>query len=279
MSSPVRPPGPPLPRPPVKPVPLPRSAARRVLPVPRFAQPDAVTCGPTCLAQVMAYYGDLRPIGDLAAAVRRNPDGGTMAVYLAHLALELGYRVRLYPLGVRVFDPTWWELQDEQIVAKLAERAAGLSDPAERDFVLAWRDYMLAGGMVAFVEPGPAVLVRILDKGRPIICGLNSTWLYREARDNPDTNQSDDVHGEPVGHFVTLVGYTGEGRHFHVNDPSEDAPFAAGGDPDGPHSQGRYPLPADRLIHAILLGDGTRDAILLELWPPFHPHRKPAESP
>src|SRR5690606_27975392 len=30
------------------------------LSVPRFAQPDDVTCGPTCLRQVLSFYGDDR---------------------------------------------------------------------------------------------------------------------------------------------------------------------------------------------------------------------------
>lgn len=245
----------------------PRLPVRRVLSVPRFAQPDDVSCGPSCLAQVLAYYGDVQQISALSDRVRRNPDGGTLAVNLAHLALDLGYRVRLYPFGVRVFDPSWWELEDAEIAERLDLRSRGLADPVERAVVKAWRDLLRRGGYVAFHEPSPALLARIIAQDRPLICGLNATWLYREPRDRPHDNVPDDIDGWPVGHFVVLHGYTGRGLHFHVNDPSEDAPFSAGGDPMGPRT-GHYPLPADRLIHAILLGDATRDAVLLEIWPP-----------
>jgi hypothetical protein len=217
---------------------------------------------------VLSWYGDAVTVEALRARTRRLADGGTTAVHLARVALELGYRARLYPLGVRVFDPTWWELEDADIALRLHARAEGLPPGADRDETLAWRDHLRAGGYVAFHEPGPGVLVRALALGRPLICGLNATWLYREARSIPDTNETDDVHGHPIGHFVTVVGYTGHGKHFHVVDPSEDAPFDAGGAraPEDA-TRGRYPLPADRLIHAILLGDGTHDAVVLEVWP------------
>lgn len=245
-----------------------------MLPVPRFAQPDDVSCGPTCVAQVLAAYGELRPISELIGLVRRNPDGGTLAVHLGQLALDLGYRARLYPFGLRVFDPTWWELDGDELVQRLTARRARLADPFEQEVVGAWIRFVESGGQVHFREPSAALLVSILAHGRPIICGLNATWLYREAREDPWTNQPDDIGGAQVGHFVTLVGYTGGGLHIHVNDPSESAPFAAGGD-HGDLRNGRYPLPADRLIHAILLADWTRDAMLLEIWP----HTPPRKSP
>ncbi len=242
--------------------------------MPRFAQPDDVSCGPTCLAQVLAWYGDLRSISELTARLRRNPDGGTMAVHLGQLALELGYRARIYPFGVRVFDPTWWELDPAALRARLVARQERQEDPTERVLLGFWTRFLESGGQVRFGEPSASMLVGVLRKDRPLICGLNATWLYRESREDPWTNQPDDIGGAQVGHFVTLVGYTGAGLHIHVNDPSDAAPFAAGGD-HGDLRNGRYPLPADRLLHAILLGDSTRDAMVLEIWPssPVPKHR------
>ena len=256
----------------------PRHPARRVLNVPRYAQPDDVSCGPTCLAQVLAWYGDHRPIPALMARTPTTPDGGTLAVHLGQVALDLGYRARLHPFGARVFDPTWWELEDEEIALRLAQRAEGLQSPTARAEVEAWLRFLVSGGYIDFHEPSAKVLVRILSKGRPIICGLNATWLYREARTNPVTNADDDVHGHPMGHFVTVVGYTGRGLHFHVNDPSEEASVAVTGN-SAHEDPGRYPLRSDRLIHAILLGDATSDAVLLEIWPPHAGQPGPPEAP
>lgn len=247
-----------------------RLPRRRLLAVPRIAQPDEVSCGPTCLAKVLASYGDPRPVPSLVSRLRRNPDGGTQAVYLAHLAMDLGYKVRLYPFGVRNFDPTWWELPDHALIGRLDARhrvlqAQGATDRT-LDTLRAWRDLLVRGGKVEFVEPGPKLLVGILAKGRPVICGLSASWLYRESRERPHDNVPDDLAGEPVGHFVVVRGYTGGGLHFHVADPADDLPGALPADP-AELRPGEYPLPADRLIHAVLLGDTTGDAVLLEIWP------------
>ena len=66
------------------------------------------------------------------------------------------------------------------------------------------------------------------------------------------------VAGDPTGHFVVVVGYEHYGRRFTLRDPSEHVPVRDGG---------RVVVDAQRLINAILLGDATYDAVLLELWP------------
>ena len=68
----------------------------------------------------------------------------------------------------------------------------------------------------------------------------------------------DDVAGEPTGHFVVISGYTNWGRRVTVVDPFEQAPV---------DRTGLIQVDTDRLINAILLGDVTYDAVLLEVWP------------
>lgn len=239
-----------------------------MLAVPRYAQPDDVSCGPTCLAQVMAYYGDPHPIAEIRQGLRVNPDGGTLAVHLAARALDMGYRARLYPFGVRVFDPTWWELGEDELRERLALRMSALAargaSLTELAIVQSYIEVLDRGGSIAFHEPSPQFLARILANGRPLVVGLNSTWLYRAKRERPEDNEPDDIAGKGVGHFVVVNGYTGSGLHLHVRDPSEDAPEHLHVDGKG---KGIYPVPGDRLVHAILLGDLTRDAVVLEMWP------------
>ena len=63
-----------------------------VLDVRRFVQPDDLSCGPTCLAQVYRYYGhDKRAVRTVIDETARNPDGGTLAVYLGVSALRNGF--------------------------------------------------------------------------------------------------------------------------------------------------------------------------------------------
>lgn len=228
------------------------------LDVPRFAQPDDVTCGPTCLMQLYSYYHDFRPFDAIHGDTPTNPDGGTFAVYLGLTALRHGYRATLYPWDLRVFDPSWFELSQRSLAAKLLARAAHVTNPAVKRAATAWHQFIAEGGRIEFAELSPDLIVGALDRGHPILCGLSATWLYRQTRERPDDNEWDDIQGDPTGHFVVVCGYSGAGKRFMVRDPSSHVPFS---------NNGRYVVPARRLINAILLGDVTQDAVLLEIWP------------
>ena len=77
--------------------------------------------------------------------------------------------------------------------------------------------------------------------------------------DELDELVPDDVRGEPTGHFIVIAGYEQWGRRFSLRDPSAHVPHPEGGD-------GRQVVDAQSLINAILLGDLTYDAVLLEIW-------------
>ena len=235
------------------------AAGRRLLPVPRFVQPDDVTCGPTCLLQIYRAYGDPRPFPEVDRSVRRNEDGGTLAPFLGLSALGHGYRARIRSFNLRIFDPTWTGLSGPALRSKLRRRAAFARDLKLASVLRAYDEFLAAGGEVEFaLDLTPRLLTKILDRGHPILAGLSSTHLYRSVRERPADNVDDDVHGEPMGHFVVLAGYTQHGATFHVRDPHRDVPFSR---------SGRYTITAERLINAVLLGVSTYDAVLLEVWP------------
>jgi hypothetical protein len=228
------------------------------LAVARYPQPDDVTCGPTCLLQVMHFYGDRRSYDEVLAGIDRNPDGGTLAAFLALAAIRFGYRATIYPYNLRVFDPTWFGLTPERVREKLLSRAGAIRKRKTRRAARAYAALIESGGRIVFGEPSAETFVRILVRGHPIVCGLSSTWLYRQARENPDTNAEDDVAGDPTGHFVVVSGYERGGEAFLVSDPSPHAPFG---------EAGRYAVPARRLLNSVLLGELTYDAVLLEISP------------
>ena len=103
------------------------------------------------------------------------------------------------------------------------------------------------------------MLRRFLNRRLPILTGLSATFLYREMRERPPGNQSDDVAGNPAGHFVVLTGYAPHAREVYVNDPLESNPLSS------THS---YRLGIDRVIGAIYLGVLTYDGNLVVLEPP-----------
>jgi hypothetical protein len=227
-----------------------------LLDVPRFEQPDDVTCGPTCLNQVYRYYGLVRPVSEVIRETPRNPDGGTQAVYLAISALKLGFMATIYSYNLRIFDPTWRKLDAESLIEKLRSREQYARSPRRRRNLAAYQEFLRLGGQVRFDELDTRLLVGILNKRRPILTGLSATYLYQTPREHRE--EYDDVRGDPAGHFVAICGYYPKSDRFVVRDPSSNIPFSR---------TGRYSVPAPRLIASILLGDVTYDAVLLVLDP------------
>ena len=78
------------------------------------AQPDDVTCGPTCLHSLYQYYGDKIPLKDVIRDVKSLRTGGTLAVMLGNHALKRGYKAHIYTYNLNVFDPTWFKHYQEK---------------------------------------------------------------------------------------------------------------------------------------------------------------------
>jgi hypothetical protein len=239
-----------------------RSRVSHELAVQRFLQPDDVTCGPTCLRKVYHFYGTDIPLQEVIGEIDRNEDGGTLAVHLGIAALKRGFGARIFSYNLRIFDPTWAAIPKEALEGRLRRRLQHLHTPRSRRAGEAYLQFLERGGEIAFDELTPRLLKEILNRDHPVLAGLSATYLYRSARErhDPETHDliADDVAGDPTGHFVVISGYTQWGRRFSVRDPSAHVPDSA---------DGRFVVDAQRLINAILLGDLTYDAVLLELWP------------
>jgi hypothetical protein len=235
----------------------------RELPVQHFVQPDDVTCGPTALRKVYDFYGVDVEFEDVLNSLERNEDGGTLAVFLGMAALRRGFEARLYAYDLRIFDPTWHGLGRDALVGKIRARFPYLREAKRRGAAMAYVRFLQMGGELAFDELTPALLRSIIDRGHPILAGLSATHLYGFSRERWDEARGrlvdDDVAGDPTGHFIVISGYDASGQRLTVLDPSEHVPSSA---------DGRVRVGAERLINAILLGDVTFDAVLLELWPP-----------
>ncbi|HEX2094483.1 MAG TPA: hypothetical protein VHG28_18910 [Longimicrobiaceae bacterium] len=231
--------------------------------VQRFLQPDDVTCGPTCLRKVYHYYGLQVEPAQVLGEIDRNEDGGTLAVFLGISALGRGFRARIFSYDLRIFDPTWFDLPMPALAEKVHARIPYLSTAKTIRAARAYLTFLERGGELCFDELTLGLLKRILDRDHPVLAGLSATYLYRWKRERQlegvDELVPDDVRGEPTGHFIVISGYEQWGRRFSLRDPSAHVPEAEGG---------RQVVDAQRLINAILLGDLTYDAVLLEIWPP-----------
>jgi hypothetical protein len=173
-------------------------------------------------------------------------------------ALRNGYAARLYTWNLRVFDPTWFPASSASLAARLRASMPRRKQPKLCQAIQAFIRFCEEGGEVRMEVLTGALIRRHLHRGRPILTGLSSTFLYRDARTDPETNREDDLGGQAEGHFVVLTGYDPVARTVHVADPYADNPLSEG------H---RYTVSLDRLINAILLGVLSHDCNLLILEP------------
>lgn len=219
------------------------------------AQPDGVTCGPTCLHGIYRYYGDEPGLEEVIGGVDMLAEGGgTLDVFLANHALGRGYRATLFTYNLNLFDPTWARLPVAELIARLQAQAAAKSDPKLQVASAGYIRFLQLGGRLRFEDLRPSLIRRFLNRGIPIMTGLSATYLYGTAREIGATNQSDDIHGEPAGHFVVLCGYDRATKCVDVADPYEWNPLTG---------QRYYSVDLHRLIGAVLLGSLTYDANLL----------------
>jgi hypothetical protein len=223
------------------------------------AQPDEVTCGPTCLQALYHYYGDKVPLKDLIQGVKQLRTGGTLAVMLGNHALRRGYKAHIYTYNLNVFDPTWFKEPPAKMIRFLREQME--FKHKRRKLQVASRAYIRfleEGGRLHNSELDSKLIKSYLKKGIPILTGLSATYLYGTAREIPQFDIYDSIKGEPAGHFVVITGYDEEKNCVYVADPMEPNPLGKGQ---------VYSVDFTRLLNSIMLGIVTYDANLLIIEP------------
>jgi len=239
------------------------------LPLEMLAQPDEVTCGPTCLHAIYRYWGGEDALGDVIAGTRRLDHGGTLAVFLGCDALRRGYNATIYTFNLNLFDPTWFR-RGVDLGERLRRQAEVKHDPRLAHATTGYLDFLDHGGRVRLTDPTRTLVRGLLRRRLPLLAGLSSTFLYRAPREYGPHDTPDDLLGEPAGHFVVLCGYDRRERKVQVADPYEPHPH-------GPNR--RYWISIDRVIGAILLGIVTYDANLLVITPRVSDQRPGAPRP
>ncbi len=223
------------------------------------AQPDDVTCGPTCLQALYNYYGDVVGLKEVIQEVKQLKFGGTLAVMLGNHALKRGYKARIYTYNLNVFDPTWFKHSSKKMIQFLREQMEFKRKRRKLKIASqAYIKFLQSGGEVRNLELDETLIKNYLKKSIPILTGLSATYLYGSAREIPEFDIYDSIKGEPAGHFVVITGFDEEKNCVHITDPNEPNPLG----------QGKvYSVSFARLINSIMLGIVTYDANLLIIEP------------
>lgn len=223
------------------------------------AQPDDVTCGPTCLQALYNYYGDSVPLKEVIQEVKQLKFGGTLAVMLGNHALKRGYKAHIYTYNLNVFDPTWFKHSSKKMIQFLQEQMEFKHKRRKLKIASeAYIKFLQSGGEVRNVELDESLIKQYLKKSIPILTGLSATYLYGSEREIPEFDIYDSIKGEPAGHFVVINGFDERKKVVHITDPNEPNPLG----------QGKvYSVSFARLINSIMLGIVTYDANLLIIEP------------
>jgi len=228
------------------------------------AQPDDVTCGPTCLQALYNYYEDPVALKEVIKEVKQLRFGGTLAVILGHHALKRGYKAHIYTYDLNVFDPTWFKSSSKKMIQQLQAQMEFKHKRRQlRVASDAYIKFLEAGGELRNTELDEALIKSYLKQSIPILTGLSATYLYGTAREIPQFDIYDSIKGEPSGHFVVITGYDEAKNCVYIADPVEPNPLGKGQ---------VYGVSFSRLVNSIMLGIVTYDANLLVIEPKKKPH-------
>lgn len=223
-------------------------------------QPDDTTCGPTSLHAVYQYHGLDISLEEVIESVHVLEDGGTLAVMLGLDALKRGFHARIYSYNLKVFDLSWYNKSNTELVELLEKQLEYKNGKKFTQATRAYQEFLNRGGEIVFKEDlHRGILSRYFDKNIPVLTGLSATYLYnttREYTNRKNISVFDDIKGEPMGHFVVLCGM--ENSTVFVADPYKENPFAG---------RNYYEVDVNRLLNAILLGIVTYDANMLVVIP------------
>lgn len=201
-------------------------------------------CGPAALAQVLEYYGTKVPLEKITKAISADSDKWRDWIFrMGIFAMQQGFKTETITLSTDVFDPTWFDLSKEEIIAKLEEEQKFYEKNPEK--ALPWFDqemksaieYLKKDGKISFKPTTKELIKSYLDKKIPVIASLNYTILQKWSRyDEHKINE----YGSATGHVVVVAGY--ENNKFIVVDPNENVSET-------------YEVEEDLLIESILRRD------------------------
>ncbi len=233
--------------------------------IPILPQPCDSSCGPTSLHAVYNFFHHHTELKEIIDSVHFLEEGGTLGVMLGLDAIRRGFEATIYTYNLRVFDPSWNELTNGEIIDRLEAQLKYKSGKKFTEETLAFQEFLKTGGQLRFDDLTPLLLKRWFDRDTPILAGLSATYLYKSMREYTTKRKQSvfhDLRGEPAGHFVVLCGI--DKRNVYVADPYKENPLSP--------SQ-YYKVDVQRLINAIMLGIVTYDANLLIITPAENENR------
>jgi len=219
-------------------------------------QPNDSSCGPTCLHAVYRHLGIEIELSDLVHTIQPVAGGGTIAANLGIDALNRGFKAHLHCFDLRIFDPSWFELNRLELASKVRQTLPYQTGKLQA-CIQAHLEFLELGGTIGFGDLNPSLLGGYIKRQIPVIAGVSASWLYRSPREREEHGSvvEDDIAGRASGHFVVVTGYRSDSAIFTLSDPWPQRRF---------ESQNlSYEVSTWCLYSSILLGVESFDGNLL----------------
>jgi len=153
------------------------------------------------------------------------------------LALKQGLQVRIHSNVSQLFDPSWVNLNREELIEKLKEeldyskkREKRIKkEPSQNYYIypnqeIASRitgeietiiDFLESKGKIDFSPISKEKIQDYIDNNIPVIASISPTLLHRMKR--VYKNKADDIRGINWGHMIIISGY--DDKNFIISDP------------------------------------------------------------
>lgn len=215
----------------------------KILNVPRILQKrtkSSGSCGPSSVQQILAYYRISKSLEDILKEMELFDDVGiSFDGQLGEYLLNLGFKVMIYTRDTKLFDPTWFNLSRNNLIRKLKYKLSLIKQKFKRYQFRGFINFLKKSGKIKFEIITTNLFKKYINKGIPIMVGVDDSLLYRKKRCSK-AFYDDDINGKVWGHELVISGY--KNNKFQITDPFDLNPFS---------KNGKYFVSEDELIANI----------------------------
>jgi hypothetical protein len=187
-------------------------------------------CTQTSAAQILKYYGIDKTTEEIKkeVPVYINKEGKHLGSSLGHIAtyfVSLGLKTTIHTVDMEIFDRSWKDLSNFEMVEKLQERRKYFHSIKYEDEALdvifdGYIKFLQAGGKVVFPIIDEKYLVNLLENG-PIYGVVSYNFLNSTSKITIANGVGDPIYDSVQGscgtHVITIAGHN-ENHQFKLVD-------------------------------------------------------------
>jgi len=173
--------------------------------VPLLKQKYKVGCGLAAMSMVYKYFGKEILERQISKEIGGLTRWGSFFVEHALMARNLGFKVTCHSYNIKHFDPADIKLSRAKLIKKTKALIRKERKASNKRWLKSFLKVLQSDIDFKMEMPSLDVLREFLNRGLPVIIGVNSAVLFEKKRNLRS------------GHYVVLTGY--KDNKFYYNDP------------------------------------------------------------